>query len=134
MVKQIAHICIHSPDLNKSKHFYCDTLGLSVAFDYEKDGQPFGFYIAMGNGTYVEIFRGEPKGPGTIDHLAIEVEGIDDVVEAVRAAGYDVSEKRLGRDGTWQAWTADPSGMKIEFHEYTEQSLQRTGGTAVADW
>jgi hypothetical protein len=32
----------------------------------------------------------------------------------VRTKGIEITDKRLACDDTWQAWTADPSGVKIE--------------------
>lgn len=49
------------------------------------------------------------------------------------AGGYAVTEKKLGADQSWQAWTTDPSGVRIEFHQYTAHSSQVTGKDCVLD-
>ena len=46
MIKTLAHICILSKDLNRSLDFYCGALGLKRHFDFFKDGDLFGFYLA----------------------------------------------------------------------------------------
>lgn len=134
MIKQLAHACIYSTDLKKTGHFYTEALGLDLGFEFIKDGELFGYYINLGNNTFIEVFKGEPGIPGNINHLAIEVEDLDSVIEQVKAAGYEIGEKTLGADHAWQAWTEDPGGTRIEFHEYTAESLQRTGGSCIVDW
>jgi hypothetical protein len=44
-----------------------------------------------------------------------------------------VTDKILGADHSWQIWTADPAGVKIEFHQYTNASCQTTGADCVLD-
>jgi hypothetical protein len=51
----------------------------------------------------------------------------------VKALGYDVTDKTMGADRSWQAWTKDPGGVRIEFHQYTARSCQKTGADCVLD-
>jgi predicted enzyme related to lactoylglutathione lyase len=66
--------------------------------------------------------------------MCLQVDGIDHTLRQIRQAGYEASDKKLGADQTWQAWTADPDGIRIELHEYTEQSSQYTGQDVTVDW
>ncbi len=137
MITQVAHLCIGTIDLNATRRFYCDGLGLTVAFEFKKeDGTVFGFYLAVGNQTFVEVFQQDsPAGNDSMmRHLCLQTETLDDLIRSLEQHGYEVSEKRLGCDGSWQAWTKDPSGIPIEFHQYTEDSSQLTGDTCVATW
>ncbi len=131
MIKQLAHVCIHSNDLESTERFYCDTLGLERGFTFVRDGHTFGFYAKLGASTFIEVFEGHPASEGAIKHIAIEVDDIDAVINTLRDAGFTATDKKLGADHSWQSWTEDPNGVKIEFHEYTEQSLQYTGGVCV---
>ena len=45
-----------------------------------------------------------------------------------------VTDKKLGIDQTWQAWTEDPNGVKVELFEYTPGSAQFVGGDREVDW
>ena len=134
MMTRLAHICIHSQDLSETERFYCDTLGLEKGFDFVKDDALFGFYIKLGNDSFVEIFKGDSGSVGNINHLAIETDDIDQVITKLRSNGFDATDKSLGGDHTWQTWTEDPSGVRIEFHQYTEKSLQFRGGVCEVDW
>ncbi len=134
MIKQIAHYSIRSPDLELTKRFYTEALGMELGFTFEKKGELFGFYIKAGNQTFVEVFKGEPGDTGNIHHVAMEVTDLDGLTERIRSAGFEVGEKSMGADHTWQAWTTDPGGTRIELHEYTDASLQCVGGTCIVDW
>ena len=129
MIKQLAHICIRSTDLEKTAWFYTEVLGLEKAFDFERDGKAFGFYIHLGNNTFVEVFEGDPGTEGNIRHAAVEVEDMDGLIQRITSHGVEIGEKKLGSDRSWQVWVTDPNGIRIEFHEYTAQSRQLVGGT-----
>jgi catechol 2,3-dioxygenase-like lactoylglutathione lyase family enzyme len=134
MIKQLAHICIHTSDLDATSRFYFEGLGLERGYEFIKNDELFGYYIRLGNNTFIEVFTGEPGAEGNIPHFAIEVEDIDAVINRLREYGYEAGDKSFGGDHAWQAWTTDPSGVRIEFHQYTENSLQLTGGTCMVDW
>jgi len=59
---------------------------------------------------------------------------MDAAVAHIRKMGVPITDKKLGVDETWQAWTADPNGIKIELFQYTPKSAQFVGGDRVADW
>ncbi|MGE9297321.1 MAG: VOC family protein [Puniceicoccales bacterium] len=134
MIKQLAHLCINSPDLDATSKFYCGALGLEKGFEFQRDGALFGYYLKLGSNTFIEVFQGEAGPEGNIRHLAIEVDDIDAVIAHLREAGYEATEKKLGADHSWQSWTTDPSGVRIEFHEYTNNSLQLNGGVCHVNW
>lgn len=134
MIEQIAHLCIHTSDLDATERFYCKVLGLQKRFNFEKDGSPFGFYAHIGSNTFLEVFLGK-KGPhGAIQHLALQTSDIDADIEHLKAHGVAVGEKKIGADGTWQVWLEDPNGVKIELHQYTPESMQIRGGTCQVNW
>ena len=134
MIKQLAHICLHATDLEKTAAFYCDGLGMERFFDFEKDGEPFGYYLKAGANTFIEVFKGEPPAVGNINHVALEVDDMDALHERLRSNGIAVTEKKLGADQSWQSWLEDPSGVRIELHQYTPESSQFTGRTCIVNW
>ena len=134
---RIAHVCILSPDLAATERFYTEGLGIRRVFRFVKDGELFGFYLDAGGGTYVEVFhnatpRDHERLP--ILHFCLEVEAIEPVRERLIALGIPVTERKLGADQSWQAWITEPGGVKIELHEYTAASSQRTGADCMVNW
>jgi lactoylglutathione lyase/glyoxylase I family protein len=134
LIKQFAHVCLGATDLQKSTHFYCTALGLKKKFRFMRDGKEFGFYLDLGGNTFIEIFEQtalELNEQNPIKHFCLQVDDIDKVIAALRANGYDVSDKQLGADQSWQCWTTDPHGARIEMHQYTVESTQTTGHDCV---
>ena len=137
MIKQLAHINIGSHDLRASEDFYCNVLGFEKTFEFIKDGEFFGFYAGAGNTTFIEVFSQEKKegsGPTLLHHICLEVEDLDSAINEIRRKGWDISDKKLGGDNSWQAWIADPSGVPIELMQYTKESSQFTGKPCQVDW
>lgn len=134
MIKQLAHVCISSTNLEASEKFYVEGLKLSKVFNFLRDNKVIGFYFAAGGNNYIEVFEAgqvdnEAKLP--IRHFCLQVDDLESVIAHVRGQGYEVSDKKLGADQSWQAWVTDPSGVRIEFHEYTEKSSQVTKADCV---
>jgi len=135
MIKQLAHACIMSSNLVATEAFYCGQLGLKKTFDFIKEDELYGFYLELGNGTFLEVFA-EPAEdhPSRIRHLCLEVEDIDRVVAELDAKQVAHTDKTLGADNTWKIWIKDPDGIDIEFHQYTDQSSQASGADCLVDW
>lgn len=137
MLKQLAHVCIMSTDLEATERFYCDLFGLQKSFNFFKDGELFGFYLGMENKTFIEVFLNTEAaeiGTPLINHICLEVANMDTVIAHARANDYNITDKKKGVDNTWQAWINDPSGVRIELFEYTEESSQFTGNDCIANW
>ena len=137
IVKQLAHVCIFARDLKATEAFWTGVLGMAIAFRFTRNGAPYGFYLDAGGRTNVEVFQKTESSfsdANQINHICLEVNDLDDAVEQIRAAGVKITDKKLGVDDTWQAWTADPNGVKIELFQYTPRSAQFVGGDRVANW
>ncbi|TIU89038.1 MAG: VOC family protein [Mesorhizobium sp.] len=136
-VRQLAHVCIFAHDLEATRSFYRDVLGMNARFNFLRDGRIFGFYLVCGGRSYVEVFEKNEalySDRNQINHFCLEVEDIDAAIAHIRSKGVEVTPKKLACDDTFQAWITDPNGVRIELFEYTAKSAQFTGGDRVADW
>ncbi len=128
MITGIAHACFTVSDLERSLAFYRDQLGLAEAFSFINDaGHRHGVYLHLGARTFIELFEGtvgEPADAQSYKHICLEVDDLPATVAAMRAQGVAVSDPKLGRDQSWQAWITDPDGNRIELHQYTPDSWQ----------
>ena len=128
MITGLAHVCFTCRDLGASEAFYCGKLGLRHAFDFMGErGERFGVYLHAGGRNFVELFRGDlgERAQGqAFRHFCLEVDDIEGTVAGLRSRGVEVSDPKLGSDGSWQAWLADPDGNRIELHAYTPDSQQ----------
>lgn len=136
MVVRLAHVCIESTDLEASEAFYA-LLGARRQFEFRNfQDELIGMYLYFGEDTFIEIVKiKEPKPEeGTIVHFALEVEDVDAASRALVIGGVAVTDRKLGVDHTWMVTCHDPDGVFIELHQYTEQSLQKTGGMCRIDY
>ena len=134
MVKGIAHVCLGAADLVATERFYVEGLGFRKHFDFIRGGKLVGFYMEVAPMCFIEVFEQSSsfgEGPCPIRHVCFETADIDGVIGCLRKGGWEVSEKKLGGDKSWQCWTEDPSGVRIEFHQYTDRSAQHTGEDCV---
>lgn len=139
LIKQVAHACIFAHDLEKTENFYRDVFGIPKAFDFKRGEDWIGLYLDLGARTFIEVFRkAESRFAETdqINHICLETEDLDGLIAHVRAQGVTITDKKLGVDGTWQAWSNDPNGVKLEIFQYTADSLQfgAKGGVCQVNW
>ncbi len=136
MIKGLAHVCLSAADLTAAERFYCSGLGFTKTFDFIRDNRVIGFYLEVSPGVYVEIFQRseiDDKAKGPIQHFCLEVDDIEQVRLRLTENGYEATEKKLGADQSWQIWTTDPSGVRIEFHQYTDRSSQITHENCILE-
>jgi catechol 2,3-dioxygenase-like lactoylglutathione lyase family enzyme len=147
MIKQLAHLCFKTGDLDRATDFYCGKLGATLKFRYlNPQGNPMGCYFAFGANTFIEVFDHadahrrskspkplepleEPRDPwlARYNHFCFQVEDLDDYVRLLESRGVTVTGRKTGNDHSRQAWIKDPDGNLIELQEYTPLSRQFTG-------
>lgn len=134
MLIGLSHIAIWVTDMDRSIDFYLKIPGVSEQFRLNKDdGSIWLIYLRVGPRQFVELF---PRAQGPYErptnagysHFCLEVDDIQAMYEALVANGITPkSEPKLGADGSFQIWIDDPDGNPIEFHQFTEGSLQLKG-------
>ena len=120
----LAHIGIKVRDMVASLKFYTEVLG------FEKTGeQMFGTsHLAFLNaGTCIlELIQGaqyEERTAGQVDHVAVEVKGIEALVEKLKAQGVQFLSDEVKvapglLDGVKNIFFVGPDGERFEFFEY----------------
>ncbi len=122
-IKGVHHICIKSSGLEEFKklvHFYRDILELPVVYSWG-EGEAQGMMLDTGAG-YLELFPNaqDHPGQGALRHLALATDDVDGCIEAIRAAGYQVTTepKDIVVGGILPARLAfciGPMGEEVEF-------------------
>lgn len=146
----LAHLAFKVADMEKSLDFYCNKLGLRRVFDITfgeflqsldfeipalkgREDEVWLTYIEFAPKQFVELFSSVPGMERSVAdddhigylHFAIEVEDIHATQAELEAAGVEiVTPAKLGVEGTWQMWVADPDGNRFEFMQYTPDSWQ----------
>jgi len=124
------HFLVLTDDIEVTKNFYCDALGLTVGFRPELEFP--GYWIYLGDTpavhiadhqTYIEWTKAVgipissgPPGTGALDHIAFNAENFDAVKSALEEKGYRISCNILAEIRLKQIFLADPNGLGIELN------------------
>ncbi|MGZ5080982.1 MAG: VOC family protein [Usitatibacter sp.] len=142
-IKRVDHYSIRTLDLDKSKRFYTEVIGLKAGprppFDFPGywlySGEPpadlqnasrnYGFVHLMGfdkdKPGSLDAYVGERKanpdgGTGALDHIAFAVTGREAMVERCRRNNVDFIERAVPLLGLHQMFIKDPDGVTIELN------------------
>jgi catechol 2,3-dioxygenase-like lactoylglutathione lyase family enzyme len=109
------HFTVLTGDLDASRAFYIDLLGLTEGFRPDL-GFP-GAWLYAGDQAVLHIVagRGLPASPrGVIDHMAFSARDLRAVAGRLTERGVAYDLRRLPTTGAWQLFCLDPSGARVE--------------------
>jgi glyoxylase I family protein len=125
-LNRIHHIAIICSDYEKSKHFYCEILGLKIQREvYREERKSYKLDLEVGNQYQIELFSfpdppsrpSRPEAAG-LRHLAFEVENVEEAAVHIKEHGIFVEPVRIDEfTGKRFTFFADPDGLPIEFYE-----------------
>lgn len=94
----IHHYCIHARDFQRSVAFWTGTMGFTEKLRWTLGDGRDAAMLDCGDGNYLELFAtpnvDDETGRQTLNHIALRCEGIDGVLQKVRAAGLEVTMNR----------------------------------------
>ena len=120
----LAHIGIKVRDMDASLKFYTETLGFQLTHK-QQNGATILAFLNIGT-CLLELIQSpvyEERTPGQIDHIAVEVKGIEALVEDLRAKGVPFLAENINLapgllDGVKNIFFTGPDGERFEFFEY----------------
>lgn len=120
------HLALRVSDLDRTKAYYLDTLGLEAAHDYIDDEGVHNYFVTCEDGVELQFVydpdREDPVSPSGIDHLTFAVDDVDALVDRI-AAEWDVpliqEPTPMGGGSERVAFVGDPDGYAIELIEFT---------------
>ncbi|ARK32337.1 SMU1112c/YaeR family gloxylase I-like metalloprotein [Halalkalibacter krulwichiae] len=125
-LNKIHHIAIICSDYEKSKHFYTDSLGLTVIKEtYRKERDSYKLDLAINDDYQIELFSfpNSPERPSYpeargLRHIAFEVTDIEEAVRELEAKGVAAEPIRVDEiTGKKFTFFPDPDELPIEFYE-----------------
>jgi lactoylglutathione lyase len=124
---RMLHTMLRVGDLEKSKRFYCEALGMRVLREKEyPDGKFTLCFVGYGDEsdhTVIELTYNWGKTDYVLGdafgHIALGTDDIKGACERVRALGYKVTREPgpMKHGTTVIAFVEDPNGYKIELIE-----------------
>lgn len=116
MIHGMNHFTITAEDRDKTLAFYCGLLGLREGHRPDL-GFPGAWLYAGGPQAVLHIYWDRPMPAtrtGVIDHLAFTASDLKAVKQRLDDAGQKYDLRRQAGAGTWQLFTLDPNGAKVE--------------------
>ena len=125
-LQNLNHYLVVTEDLEATRAFYVDVLGLKVG-----DRPPFrfpGMWLYIGDRAVVHVAeRDESRGPlpgaggagaptGAVDHIAFEGTGHDEMAALLAARGIVARQRTVPDLGLRQIFVQDPNGLTIELN------------------
>jgi len=118
------HVLVLTDDLEATRAFYCDALGLEVG---ERPPLEFpGYWLYLGGVPCLhvadrEAYRAHAATLGlrvgdAVDHLAFTGAGYEQVAERLEAAGVDAVTNTVPGAGLRQLFLTDPNGVRVELN------------------
>jgi len=127
---RLEHYLVLSDDIDATRDFYCDVLGMREGFR-PKLGFP-GYWLYVGDVPSIHIAEWESyavwtkevgipissraESTGAVDHIAFNASGFDEVRARLQARGLEISENLLDEIGLRQLFIYDPNGVPIELN------------------
>ena len=137
MALTLNHYSIRTTDLDASRRFYADVLGLSVGprpeFPFPGLWMYRGDHADMANAVVhiIGIDRSDPQGlkqylgdrpeaslagSGAVDHIAFYADGLAAMLAHLQAQGVPFRERTVPSVGLHQLFLDDPCGVMIELN------------------
>jgi catechol 2,3-dioxygenase-like lactoylglutathione lyase family enzyme len=129
-ITQLQHFMVLAKDLEKTRAFYCDVLGMRVG-----ERPPFrfsGLWIYVGDvacvhvaerASYEETSRttanpADPNdhGSGSVDHIAFAATDYDELVARFESRGVPYRSTQVPGKPLRQLFVHDPDGIQIEIN------------------
>ncbi len=116
MIVGMNHFTVVAEDEAKSLAFYVGLLGLTVGHRPDL-GFAGAWLYAGGPQAVLHMYFGRPmpaQRTGVLDHMAFTATGLRDVKARFDAAGIKYDLRQQAGAGTWQLFSYDPNGAKVE--------------------
>ncbi|HEX2939696.1 MAG TPA: VOC family protein [Rhodopila sp.] len=122
--ESLNHYTIRVRDLERTKDFYCDVVGLTVG---DRPPLPFpGYWLYCGGVPTVHLigYRAEdpniidgpsyPASTGRLDHIAFSCTGLKEMRSSLQQRNIKFDERVLPRLNMTQLFYLDPDGISVE--------------------
>jgi len=120
---EVIHTAIQVTDIDASKRFYIDGLGLEFKRQFTGEDGVENFYFGKNDGAQIQLKRNPERAtaikPDGIDHIAVSVEDVDQMVHHLGTElDYTVRQEPTDMDEIRFSYIEDPDGYVIELIEF----------------
>lgn len=125
VIEGMNHFTILAEDPGKTRDYYCGLLGLQVGPRPDL-GFPGDWLHAGGGPAVLHIVYGRPlpsTRAGVIDHMAFSARDLKAVKARFDERGIRYDLRQQAGSGTWQLFSFDPNGARVELDFDASETL-----------
>ncbi len=127
----LQHFLIQSADLEGTKDWWVDVLGLEVGPHPDFRVPVYWLYLKGRDVLHVTTggketsenrkrYAGQESeatyGSGVVDHVAFHATGLDDMMARLNACGVEYKQRQITDRNLYQLFLFDPNGVKVELN------------------
>lgn len=128
----IEHYLIAADDMEATKNWYCDVLGMQEGWHPEFNFPVYWLYLDGKDVVHIsqsaknatdnqKTYLGRTSqstgtGTGAIDHIAFRATGLPDTMAHLKNVGIEFKERRANGQALYQLFMFDPNGIKVELN------------------
>jgi len=130
-LSHLEHALIQTTDMEGTKNWYVDVLGMKVG--PHPDFKVPVYWLYIGDTDVLHIAEGgtnvsearlkyagqqstDTYGSGVVDHLAFRCSGLDELIANLTQRKITFKERQVDNQGLYQLFLIDPNGVKIELN------------------
>lgn len=147
-LEHLEHVLIQSADIEATKDWYVNVLGLEVG--PHPDFKIPVYWLYLGGRDVLHIAEGganvsenrkryvgqqsqATEGSGVIDHIGFRATGLIELIERLTRLGIDFKERQVDAQGLYQLFLLDPNGVKIELNFLAAEAKGRRAPVMATD-
>lgn len=145
-ITELNHYFIRANDLEETKNFYCDVLGMQVM---PRPDFPFPGYWLGSNGKIVvhmgpagipneDLYylgttpKSSKENSGVVDHVAFLCEKPGDFIRRLKDRNIAYRPRSFEKFDLYQIFVNDPNGLCVELNFYGMKNVTDWGGEEMA--
>lgn len=130
-LSHIEHFLVQVEDMEKSKDWYVNVLGMKVG--PHPDFKFPVYWLYVGDEPVVHMTAGgknvsanrkqylgqqseDTHGSGVVDHIAFRATGLQDMIAHLQSLEIEFNQRQVDDQGLYQLFLFDPNGVKIELN------------------
>jgi catechol 2,3-dioxygenase-like lactoylglutathione lyase family enzyme len=130
-LQHLQHFLIQTEDLEKTKDWYVDVLGMRVGPHPDFKFPVYWLYLGDTDVLHLTVGGGKvsenrlkylgqqstaTSGSGVVDHVAFRATGLIEMIADLERKGIAFKERRVNDQGLYQLFVVDPNGVKVELN------------------
>ena len=130
-LRRLDHLLVLTDDLEATRAFYCDALGLEAG-ERPELGFP-GYWLYLDGVPCVHVAEraayearatqlGLRVDPAPVDHIAFRADGGAGLAERLRTLGIEAVANEVPTAGLRQLFLTDPNGVRVEVNVVTDDA------------